>query len=759
MDTIDYKRLAEEQAKANAKLMNKGPAPTLPTGPVNLFTQAIDTAKGGMDTLGKAYKEIETQINAGMGTWRDLSKTGISFGNDVVGMAVAAKGTRMDLGEFADTVKNNSVYLAGFGGSINKGAEEFAKTSKVMFDQYGETTDQLRNMGLTNKDLNDALALQAGMIGNSMRSGKERDAIAIESATALATEMDLMAKMTGKSRTEQMESAKKLQADAAFQAKLEQQTRGMGEKEAAEYKTKIMAEYAKSEAIGMGQSFKETFTFGQVMTKAAANEMVMAGKAGTETVKAAAAASAGNFEEASKRNAGAMEAAAANNKNASFQNMVIMGSFSGAAGEAAQKQYMANKALADNIELLKKDPENKGKTDAELIALARQKAKDEQEASSGSTKAVVQVEQRMKDASSAIANGLVGPINKDVSPALTKLADTVLNSRSAFIPGAREKGNIAATEGELLAGRKRFEEGGKAGGGALEVAGYGVAKVGSEFNKAAGKAVDAATSTPSPIKQRAGGSLGMTGSLFENWGSGEMVELHGMEAVMRPEDLSKVVQNALGGAKKTLPDMSTATQAKSGIDLSKMIQDVKTTISTTTTGGGASTVKVPDISDLTKPFEKSFSQFTNGKEIGKTDTIQQTAASMKDAVTSASPTAAMDRGISMDSFTLGPNGLPVAKPKSTAAAIPEKKVEKSESEQAEENRAKLQAKAAEQGVKLSESKEKAPAADSKNATLDDLLKSLNSLNTKMGQLISSTEDGHQKVAKAAKSGGPNIYNK
>lgn len=745
MDTIDYKRLAEEQAKANAKLMNKGPSTALPTGPVNLFTQAIDSAKGGMDTLGKAYKEIESQINAGMGTWRDLSKTGISFGNDVVGMAVAAKGTRMDLGEFADTVKNNSVYLAGFGGSINKGAEEFAKTSKVMFDQYGETTDQLRNMGLTNKDLNDALALQAGMIGNSMRSGKERDAIAIESATALATEMDLMAKMTGKSRTEQMESAKKLQADAAFQAKLEQQTRGMSEKEAAEYKTKIMAEYAKSEAIGMGQSFKETFTFGQVMTKAAANEMVMAGKAGTETVKAAAAASAGNFEEASKRNAGAMEAAAANNKNASFQNMVIMGSFSGAAGEAAQKQYMANKALADNIELLKKDPENKGKTDAELIALARQKAKDEQEASSGSTKAVVQVEQRMKDASSAIANGLVGPINKDVSPALTKLADTVLNSRSAFIPGAREKGNIAATEGELLSGRKRFEEGGKAGGSALEVAGYGVAKVGSEFNKAGVAAVDAATSTPSPVKKRAGGSLGMTGSLFENWGSGELVELHGMEAVMRPEDMAKVVQNALGGAKKTLPDLSTAgSQAKSGIDLSKMINDVKTSISTTVSGGGSTTVKNPDIAELTRPFEKSFAQMASGTS----------TSSLMDAVKASSPSASQDRGISMDSFSLGPNGLPIAKPKSISSAVPEKKKEDTSAEEAV---AKAKADAAKSSEPAKE--KKAGPTEAATATLDDLLKSLNSLNTKMGQLISTTDEGHSKVAKAAKSGGQNIYNK
>ncbi len=866
------------------------PSVSLPTAPVNMFKESIEGAKGGLDTLSKAYKTLETEINLGIGTFRDLSKTGISFGNDIIGMSVAAKGTRMDLGEFADTVKNNSVFLAGFGGSINKGAEEFARVSKVMFDEYGQTTDQLRNMGLTNKDLNDTLALQAGMIGNSMRQSKERDAIAIQSATALATEMDLMAKMTGKSRQDQMESAKKLQADAAFQAKLEQQTRGMGEKEAAEYKTKIMAEYAKSEAIGMGQSFKETFTFGQVMTKAAANEMVIAGKAGTETVKAAAAASAGNFEESSRRNAAAMEAAAANNKNASFQNLVIMGSFSGAAGEAAQKQYMANKALADNIELLKKDPENKGKTDAELIAMARQKAKEEQDASSGSTKAMIQVEQRMKDVSSVIANGLVGPINKDVSPALTKLADTVLSTRSALIPGDREKNNIARTEGELRAGREQFERGQQPRGSAVAVGGFGVAKLSKGLNEGAEKTIDAAVTAaeklsprtpPAPPAPRSTGTYG-AGKMFEDVGAileitkpGEVVLTGEQQMNLAKGMMDKGASTAFNNLSKNLdfsklsagmpkleiPKLEMPKFEMPRLDLNKIAQDISTTVS----GAGSSTIKIPktDMAEMTRPFEKSFDEFGSNfddvvakmsndlKDAMPLDTLDQTAAAlefatkrrqeleemyldgvartsaewneidaeadqldsqiekltnkqlnamsnyadgwdessdimdrvaadiadtipvdefgdldkaiaaqkaMDQAATAASPSAALDRGITADSFTLGPNGLPIAKPKSVAAAVPEKKSEKSEAEQAEENRAKMKAEAARQGMTLSESKEQATKGKSeKSATLDDLHKSLLTLNMQMGQLIAVNEDGHKASAKAAKSTNTNLY--
>jgi len=119
-----------------------------------------------------------------------------------------------------------------------------------------------------------------------------------------------------------------------------------------------------------------------------------------------------------------------------------------------------------------------------------------------------------------------------------------------------------------------------------------------------------------------------------------------------------------------------------------------------------------------------------------------TSGAMQEVVTGSSP-AKLDRGITTDSFTLGPNGLPIAKPKSTAAAVPEKKNE---------------GKTAEEQVKEREEQAKADMAkDSKGATLDDLLKSMNALNTKVGQLISVNEDGHKASAKAAKSNNANLY--
>jgi hypothetical protein len=131
---------------------------------------------------------------------------------------------------------------------------------------------------------------------------------------------------------------------------------------------------------------------------------------------------------------------------------------------------------------------------------------------------------------------------------------------------------------------------------------------------------------------------------------------------------------------------------------------------------------------------------------------------MKSLVAGSSPNKEQGRGITTDSFTLGPNGLPIAKPKSTAAAVPDKPAEK----QASPGK-KINPETGEEYTPVGDAKpsdKKSAAAgggDSKAATLDDVVKSLNALNTKMGQLISTTESGSRDVAKAAKSGSNNVY--
>ena len=149
---------------------------------------------------------------------------------------------------------------------------------------------------------------------------------------------------------------------------------------------------------------------------------------------------------------------------------------------------------------------------------------------------------------------------------------------------------------------------------------------------------------------------------------------------------------------------------------------------------------------------------------GKLLSSSASGNAMNEVVAGSSPTASQGRGITSDSITIGPNGMPIAKPKSTAAAAPDKPAEK----KASPGKA-INPETGEEYTPLSELEKQAgatkaappkPAGGSdKAATLDDVVKSLNALNTKMGQLIDVNETGHKASAKAAKSTGANLYNK
>jgi len=141
------------------------------------------------------------------------------------------------------------------------------------------------------------------------------------------------------------------------------------------------------------------------------------------------------------------------------------------------------------------------------------------------------------------------------------------------------------------------------------------------------------------------------------------------------------------------------------------------------------------------------------------------SSAMSDLVNSTSPTTSQQSGrgpIDPNSFTLGPNGLPIPKPKSTAAAMPNKPAEKQASPgkkinpETGEEYTPVEELAKQQGETASKSK---PAAggDNKGATLDDLLKSMNALNTKIGQLITTSESGYASIARSAKANSNNLY--
>ena len=132
-------------ADAIAKNQGGNSAPKS-TGPVTTGFEKADSYAGsvgdklkerlgvGADAAGKGLSDLKAATQENIGAFQNLSKSGANFSNDLVGMRAAQAGSRVSLGEFTDTIQKNNTAFVGLGGNVSKGAENFAKLTKEMYD-------------------------------------------------------------------------------------------------------------------------------------------------------------------------------------------------------------------------------------------------------------------------------------------------------------------------------------------------------------------------------------------------------------------------------------------------------------------------------------------------------------------------------------------------------------------------------------------------------------------------------------------------
>jgi hypothetical protein len=166
-------------------------------------------------------------------------------------------------------------------------------------------------------------------------------------------------------------------------------------------------------------------------------------------------------------------------------------------------------------------------------------------------------------------------------------------------------------------------------------------------------------------------------------------------------------------------------------------------------------IPLDEFGDLDGAIAKQQAMSDMGEFAGVDEAVAKQGA-MADMVSATSPTAG---GIDIGNISFGPNGMPImGQTKAAAATIPAKPVEKTAEEQAKEKKDQQKTDAEKGGSAGDKSaKPSAAAGGTKEASMSDMLTSLNQLNTKMAQLITVTETGHKDVAKATKSNNPNLF--
>ena len=561
-------------------------------------------------TLGKilgsvsgGFNEIVKYVEEGVDAFRMLSKSGASFDNSIIELRQSAANSRLTLDEYAEVVKNNTQLLASFGGTVNQGRKQFDTLAKGLFDSG--IADELRLMGYNNKDLNELIALQVTSIRTRDKLEGEVLKKEVEAARNLAVEMDSIAKLTGQTRKEQEDKLRKDRENGQIMAAIDAKTAAGGAHVQKAFD--MMTTAAAAAGPDFQRLSKEIFAMGRPSQEMATKFSLLGGEAQKLMFQAAEEAAKGTEESAKKAKQLTMEAAAA---AALTQASETNRSLAQQGVKDFSDLYIGTRKYQQQLEAVAKQEGYDLKTE-EGRAKAREKlykqVEDEQKASKDNvTKTAVLAEARMADTYAAINNALVTPLMKEVNPKLKGFAEELEKAGKAVNKTTGERSGFRGTvEGGIEKVKDKVTDIIKEKEAYTKPTGPGRQPspdrpVTTQESSAADEAAKKAEEYRKNVPKRQGGSLGEVGKIFENWGSGTLVELHGMESVMKPEDLEKIVGSSLGAVKKTMSEVSSS----GGIDISKISKDISTSISAAPTKSSAPAPAMPNMAAMSVNMAK-----------------------------------------------------------------------------------------------------------------------------------------------------------
>ena len=566
--------------------------------------------------------------------WREVSKFGASFGNDAIGFRAGAAQTRMSFEEYTNFLSKNKESLIGLGGSVTESARSFNKFSKDFMDT--DVSDKMRSMGYTTEELNNVLAGTMASQRLVNLNNKEANAIAMRSAEGLATQMDAVAKITGKSRQEQEDAMKARATDAQYQAMEKLSMMTLNDKEKAARAAAIESMKTSAHALGPAvEGVVKEMATGGVRSKEAGEMMAALGPAGKQLQDAVNAAKNAKTEDQKDtaqrlmKEAEAAVIAQQNSKGYLEAQMLGIGAFK----TGAESTMGYSKSMDGN---LKEMNEARAKAGEALLNLANpadakkvkeymdQRVKNEQESKDKDgvnknkgaevTDAIVKFESRAKDAGAAINANLVAPLNEALGKNIREYNDknkgdelfgNVKDGRSARArveapigtfttsvlgvggpnQAAQNKTVTDKSTGEkhrvpteLAASKQRDDLVGAVT--KLGTMGVDVLNV-AKFNPGVG---------------RSRGSLGETGDLFENFGSGTLAMLHGKESVVTEDQMKNLMKGS------------------QGISLENIANNLKTSISAAPSMSGLGQTK--DTSQSSSPSMNNPTAAAGSSDIG-----------------------------------------------------------------------------------------------------------------------------------------------
>lgn len=507
------------------------------TGVFNTLGNAAAAVSSKLTGLEYTYDTAKRFINDNSQSIKRMSDSGNSYSNDLLAMRNSAIQSRLEFDELSDVLIKHSSNIAGLGGSVTRGSEAFTTLSKEFFKS--QMPNELAEMGYSFSEINELLLQQVAVSRHRSMIDAESQLRTYNATAAFAKELDLTAKLTGKSRKQQMEKLQNEENEIKANYALAQLEREHGKVAADRVRNEYLQALAVAERFGVSEMATEGFVKkGAITSETSIGQYTMGGPGAQEFLQIFTDLSNGVVDGIHERLNDASAKMVKQMNDESFQTYVRFNDNLGKFGAPALKLATEGQRIADGVNRLIEVGAKEGKTLTEKDVLPRilddlQHAQQGQKISydekgnkiieqvDGLNKAFTGLQLRTKEVEAGAAQGLMTSKDGQMSAhdAINywggELAHAISTKTSIETPIANFTADVV---------------------GAISSTGKAAEQMLSTLHQ------DLKNLTDKFFPGRATGSLGTTGSLIENFGAGTLTMLHGREGVITEDQLNNIAQ-------------------------------------------------------------------------------------------------------------------------------------------------------------------------------------------------------------------------
>jgi hypothetical protein len=182
-----------------------------------LFTAFKDLPLG-LGLVAGLFGKLAEMQEANLTAFRDLTKVGVNFGGDLDKIRLQALAAGLTLTEYSAVVSANSEAIASMGANADKGAMAFNSINKSL--TTGGLGKELLSLGYGFKDINELTANYVKVNGGLTEAQKKDYKGVAASVANYGKELDIMARLTGKSREALEKQQEEMTQDVNFKSYL-----------------------------------------------------------------------------------------------------------------------------------------------------------------------------------------------------------------------------------------------------------------------------------------------------------------------------------------------------------------------------------------------------------------------------------------------------------------------------------------------------------------------------------------------------------